>query len=77
MQKKIPETEVKDNSWIIFVAPNTRVTVNPRNGKPTVLECGDVPEPFQEENPVIREAAVNSGACRYAVDADFKKGGRE
>jgi hypothetical protein len=75
MQKKI--TEIKDNVWIIFVALHTRVTVHPRNGKPTVLECGDVLEPFQEEDKEIRTAVVNSGACRYAVDADFKKGGRE
>lgn len=77
MKQTTTKETAQDNTWLIFVAPDTRVSVTPRNGKPRLLECKGKPEPFEEKDEEVRKAAVLSGACRYADEADFKKGGKE
>jgi len=64
----------ENNTWIIPVAPGTRVTIVP-SAKPRVT-LGHLPgepyEPIQVKDKQIREAAVRSGVYRYATADEIK-----
>jgi len=64
----------EENTWIIPVAPGTKVVIIPP-GKPRVkLEhlLGEPYEPIQVKDKQIRDAAVRSGVYRYATAAEIK-----
>lgn len=66
--------EEASNTWIIPVAPGTKVVIVPPDKPRVKLEHlpGEPLEPIQVKDKQIRDAAVRSGVYRYATAAEIK-----